>query len=172
MSEPANPIPQATSTTRPRRRLWLLAAIVGLAIVVLIVLLSDQILYVQEVVSIPAGSSAPVTTAGEFIGQVELILSGGDATHDAFYRFEAGAAGDSPAPQLNRDGLAIDGAPAVDYISTADQGARIAPEFTSNHRYHVFYDVPCCAHYPLTFQLAEPLSDSPLEITVRQCRYC
>ena len=170
MSEPAQPVPPSVSTSRPRRRPWLLVAAVGLALIVLLVLFNDQILYVQEVVSIPAGSSALVTTTGEFIGQVELIFSGGDATHDALYRYEAGSSGDSAA--LNPDGLVIDNAPATDYVSTAPQGARVAPAFADSHRYHVFYDVPCCAHYPLTFQLAEPLSGEPLEITVRQCRFC
>ena len=95
-----------------------------------------------ETLAVPFDRAEPVETEFRYYGRVRIVVEGsgtlaGAGTLDALYLFASEGGTPLSPPQLVADGLAIDGAPALDALNLAAE----PPDYASDHLYSALYDL-------------------------------
>ena len=95
-----------------------------------------------ETLTVPLDRVETVETEYRYYGRVRIVVEGsgtlaGVGTLDALYLFAAADGTPLSAPQLSANGLAIDGAPALDALKLAAE----PPDYAGDHLYSAIYDL-------------------------------
>ncbi|MBC7811252.1 MAG: hypothetical protein H7175_08900 [Burkholderiales bacterium] len=147
-----------------------LAATVLVGVLLLVVGLTlavqaDSVSPVTETLDVPFTGYTPMMTAGDYSGEVLVIVSGtGQASGvdytDAFYRFTGGDVLLEIPVEANEFGLEIDG-------NLAPEALGFTPKYASDHVYVFTYDVGNEPR-PIGFRIAEgALADNTGAFVVR-----